>query len=532
MEDGNTEEQVGLSSEAQFASSSQPLHIPVDENCTLAGYQVYVDPSNGIIYDASLNQTNAANNNNKFYRIQLLQGPSQRFKTWTSWGRVGEHGQGAVLGNGTIADAMSHFEKKFKDKSGLPWSNRLDTPILKKYVYIEKSYEPDSDDSDEEQPHTKVGAGQEQIWSPPECTLAPQVKSLMELIFNQTYFEAAMISLQYDVNKLPLGKLSKTTISRGYQVLKDLSNIIDNPSSGHDIENLSNLYYSLIPHSFGRVRPPVIWSFPHLKKEVELLDSLSDLKAADDIIKAGRETHDNLHPLDFRFKSLGMQEMTPLARDTTEFVEIEQYLKNTCGQTHNFTYQVQDVFRIERDGELDRFWKSPFAGIESDRRLLWHGSRATNFGGILSQGLRIAPPEAPVNGYMFDKGIYLADMSSKSAGYCCAHDSGRNALLLLCEAELGKPMLILQDAMCNASEEAKNRGAVATWGQGTMGPKAWKDARCVHPSLAGVSMPDSSQAPEDMGIANTDGRGRLLYNEYICYNVAQVRLRYLLRVLM
>lgn len=71
MEDGNTEEQVGLSSEAQFASSSQPLHIPVDENCTLAGYQVYVDPSNGIIYDASLNQTNAANNNNKFYRIQV-----------------------------------------------------------------------------------------------------------------------------------------------------------------------------------------------------------------------------------------------------------------------------------------------------------------------------------------------------------------------------------------------------------------------------------------------------------------------------
>jgi len=45
------------------------------------------------------------------------------------------------------------------------------------------------------------------------------------------------------------------------------------------------------------------------------------------------------------------------------------------------------------------------------RRLLWHGSRATNFGGILSQGLRIAPPEAPVSGYMFGKGIYLADMS-------------------------------------------------------------------------------------------------------------------------
>jgi len=31
--------------------------------------------------------------------------------------------------------------------------------------------------------------------------------------------------------------------------------------------------------------------------------------------------------------------------------------------------------------------------------LLWHGSRTTNFAGILSQGLRIAPPEAPVVSY-------------------------------------------------------------------------------------------------------------------------------------
>lgn len=261
----------------------------------------------------------------------------------------------------------------------------------------------DSNDSEDHQRQTEAGAGRERSWSPPKCTLEPQVKSLMELIFNQTYFEAAMISMRYDVNKLPLGKLSNTTISRGYQALKDLSAIIDNPASGHDVERLSNLYYSLIPHSFGRVRPPVIASFPHLKKEIELLDSLSDLKAADDIIKAGREAHDTLHPLDSRFKSLGMQEMTPLARNTTEFLEIEQYLDKTCGQTHHFSYKVQDIFRIERDGELDRFRKSPFASIESDRRLLWHGSRATNFGGILSQGLRIAPPEAPVNGYMFDK---------------------------------------------------------------------------------------------------------------------------------
>jgi len=50
-------------------------------------------------------------------------------------------------------------------------------------------------------------------------------------------------------------------------------------------------------------------------------------------------------------------------------------------------------------------------GFQSElgnRQLLWHGSRLTNWAGILSQGLRIAPPEAPSTGYMFGKGVYFA----------------------------------------------------------------------------------------------------------------------------
>ena len=44
-------------------------------------------------------------------------------------------------------------------------------------------------------------------------------------------------------------------------------------------------------------------------------------------------------------------------------------------------------------GEGSRF--GPFKQMHN-RMLLWHGSRATNYAGILSQGLRIAPPEAPI----------------------------------------------------------------------------------------------------------------------------------------
>lgn len=69
------------SKEANFGegqiAKSRDIQIPLDEGCTLAGYGVYID-SDGVIWDAALNQTNAGNNNNKFYRCQV--------RLPTSWG--------------------------------------------------------------------------------------------------------------------------------------------------------------------------------------------------------------------------------------------------------------------------------------------------------------------------------------------------------------------------------------------------------------------------------------------------------------
>lgn len=226
-----------------------------------------------------------------------------------------------------------------------------------------------------------------------------------------------------------------------------------------------------------------------------------------------------------------MREMTPLDVTTKEFQEIDAYLHKSVGNTHGVKYQVQDIFRIERGGEVDRLNAGPYAnlGKKSDRRLLWHGSRCSNFGGILSQGLRIAPPEAPASGYMFGKGIYLADMSSKSAGYCASSNSGGTGLLLLCEAELGKPSLMLINADSHAPDRAKTEGSISTWGVGKTAPRRWKDASCIHESLKGVQMPDVvSAAPGP----STMGHAYLLYNEYIVYDVSQIKLRYLLRVQM
>lgn len=89
---------------------------------------------------------------------------------------------------------------------------------------------------------------------------------------------------------------------------------------------------------------------------------------------------------------------------------------------------------MEREGE-DKIFNPQNLG---NKKLLWHGSRFSNFGGILSQGLRIAPPEAPKTGYLFGKGVYFADLASKSAPYCCADMSNNIGIFLVCEVALGK----------------------------------------------------------------------------------------------
>lgn len=53
---------------------------------------------------------------------------------------------------------------------------------------------------------------------------------------------------------------------------------------------------------------------------------------------------------------------------------------------------------MDRSGEGAAY--APFKSSLPNKQLLWHGSRTSNYVGILSQGLRIAPPEAPVTGYM------------------------------------------------------------------------------------------------------------------------------------
>jgi poly [ADP-ribose] polymerase len=124
--------------------------------------------------------------------------------------------------------------------------------------------------------------------------------------------------MSYDAKKLPLGKLSERTLKAGFSVLKELAELLVDPSLattrygtslGPAQESLSNRYFTLIPHVFGRNRPPILVNDAMIRKEVELLEALTDMDVANEILKDSKQA-DEIHQLDRQFQSLGMEEMT------------------------------------------------------------------------------------------------------------------------------------------------------------------------------------------------------------------------------
>lgn len=91
---------------------------------------------------------------------------------------------------------------------------------------------------------------------------------------------------------MPLGKLSKTQIAKGFEVLEEIEAILKSKSSSKvKLNELSNKFYTVIPQDFGRQRPPAIDDEEILQKKYDMLTVLSDIELAQSMQEsAAKET--------------------------------------------------------------------------------------------------------------------------------------------------------------------------------------------------------------------------------------------------
>ncbi|XP_064523818.1 protein mono-ADP-ribosyltransferase PARP3 isoform X4 [Pseudopipra pipra] len=303
--------------------------------------QVYED------YNCTLNQTNISANNNKFYIIQLLE-HNGAYSVWSRWGRVGEVGQFKLMPCASLEAAKKDFEKKFREKTKNSWASKENFIAQPgKYTLIE----------------VQPGAGQEvevalkvddvdgnkvckQRVLP--CTLDKDTQELVSLIFSSDMFRDAMQTMNIDVKKMPLGKLSKQQIARGFEALEELEAALqEQPPQASRLEELSSRFYTIVPHNFGRARPPPINSPDLLRAKKDMLLVLADIEVAQSLQaqKVKEEEKEVPHPLDQDYALLCCQ-LSLLDSASREYQLIQNYVTQTGHNLH-----ILNIWQVARAGE-------------------------------------------------------------------------------------------------------------------------------------------------------------------------------------
>lgn len=462
-------------------------------------------------YDCMLNQTNIGHNNNKFYIIQLIETSSGIFYVWNRWGRVGETGSSAdKYFGGNIEGAMKEFKKKFRDKTKNSWDDRENfTPHSGKYTLIEM-------DTQEEETSNVLEEQINKLESDPSnpvvkkkfkpCSLDKPTQSLIKLLFDHDMFKDAMAKLNIDVKKMPLGKLSKTQIAKGFAVLEELEDAIKNKKRG-DIERFTSQFYTVVPHCFGRSRPPVIGDEETLRGKYDMLMILADIEIAQNLqkVEVKQEEEEVEHPLDVNYNLLNCG-LKHVDNGSDTFKMLEEYSTNTG---HNL--KLLNVWEVGRDGEDKRFAEHDAL---DNRKLLWHGTNVAVVVAILKSGLRIMPH----SGGRVGQGIYFASENGKSSCYVgCSRD--RTGIMFLNEVALGKQNIIHRD---DSSLKKAPDGYDSVLAQGQQEPDPKEDVKI---KIEGKDV----VVPKGKPKKNPSVTSSSFYqSEYLIYKESQNRIRYLL----
>jgi len=135
-----------------------------------------------------------------------------------------------------------------------------------------------------------------------------------------------------------------------------------------------------------------------------------------------------------------------------------------------------------------------------------------NFLGILKDGLKIAPPEAPTTGYLLGKGIYFSDAFAKSKMYV----SGNKKIILLCEVAMGTVQRI-QTPEQHRELDLKTVKVNTLIGEGVNVPNSRLD----------VVIPNGMIMPMGDIEVKEHGSKPFLWNEFCVFSETQVKMRYM-----
>lgn len=343
--------------------------------------------------------------------------------------------------------------------------------------------------------------------------LAESVKIVVGYMFSFDIMKQTIMKLEIGTaDQTPLGLLAKENLDNAEQLLELVEEDLKNgfPEDHENFSGNSKKFYLAIPQSSGKNPLPLINNQQIVDDKLQLLYELRNMEVTYNFINDKQKTI-----LDY-YQSLNTN-IFPVDVESAEHLKIGEYANNTFASDHQeFAFKIEQIFKIDRNGEKERFRE--FEG-NTNRMLLWHGSRVTNLPSILQNGLKVSPPSsAIISGKMFDQGIYFTDMVSKATRYTFRREEEDVALLLLCEVALGEMFEVTDKLARDFVKESLPEGKNSVKGKGKTYPSDNFDFE------AGLKIPFGYQVYDDELESN------LKFNEFVIYENARCKIKYLVQV--
>jgi len=106
----------------------------------------------------------------------------------------------------------------------------------------------------------------------PKSKLQEGVLDLIKFIFDIKLIEKSIVTVGYDIKKLPLGSLASAHLLKGYHYLKEIEKVL-NKKSKESLADLTSSFYTYIPHNFGfqKMAHFIIDTKEKLKEKMDLI---------------------------------------------------------------------------------------------------------------------------------------------------------------------------------------------------------------------------------------------------------------------
>jgi len=397
----------------------------------------------------------------------------------------------------------------FREKTGLAWIRRYERPsrLGERFHFIELDY------------CGRVAAlpveWSDRHYEAVDTHIHESLRDLMEIMLygssgrQDAVKEESKTIATRSAFTAPYEYLSPWACFLGFRALQCIYRYLESgsPVRWKALVSASSRYRSQIPLCAGQRGTPVVSSYHALflelkfiyrfwpRPEVATMLTEVHLHGSLQLSKYGGLSQ----PLYRAYSSLrhGFRRLTDLV--AAEFCELKSYLEKSCHGIHGLEVELQDIYSVFIKSNLPNPYcdwietKFGFDASGEERLLLWHGTPLDSLLGVLDLGLQIRRQGFAWTGTMFGNGIYFADASSKSATFCKHRAWNGEAVLLLCEVDVGQRRLRKVNSVQDGHSvvEASSGQFRCIEGRGRLGPVKWKDVSwemAGAPSSGGVRM--------------------------------------------